>query len=219
MKTTYFFLLLFIFTFLSSAQTSEKKDSVPFNFKVFHNLAECFSSKQEVIEFFDFKAGDTIADIGAGNGKYGPVFSLLYDSLVFYLEEIDSKVLNEKKLEKHIKHYSKLKGSPLSNRFHICIGEEKKTNLNDGAFDKIIILSAFHEFTFVDEMLLDIKSKLKPGGKIYILDARCLAKGHRYYSPDEVIKKVTQYGFKLEKSQNKNPSNNPDLYKLIFVKQ
>lgn len=111
-----------------------------------------------------------------------------------------------------------LKGLLQTSEFQLCIGTEKSTNLPDATFDKIIMLSAFHEFTYMDEMITDISKILKPEGKIYIVDAFCSENGHVNYTSDEVILKMKKHGFTLEKLQGTNKSNSNGLYKAIFKK-
>lgn len=208
-------IILFLPTFVLG-QISQTKE-IRFSHKPFLNLVNYFDSKKEVIEFFDFKKGDYVADIGAGEGKYEGAFSLLFDSINYFVEDINKNILTQDKLNKVIKHYSSLKGVPQTNTFKLCIGTEKSTNLPDSLFDKIIMLSSFHEFTFVDEMIADISKKLKPDGKVYILDAFCTEKGHVNYTSDEVILKMKKHGFTLDKLQETKGNSN-GLYKAIFKK-
>ncbi|MBC7865051.1 MAG: hypothetical protein IAF38_18905, partial [Bacteroidia bacterium] len=145
----YFLAFLLIPVFLSAQKKNEKE--IAFTFNEFRNLVNFFETKKDLLDFFDLKKGDHVADIGAGEGKYEGAFSLLCDSVTFYSQEIDEKLLNKDKLNKVIKHYSKIKGTPQTNTFNFCIGTEKSSNLPDSTFDKIIMISSFHEFTFMDE--------------------------------------------------------------------
>src|SRR4030066_972042 len=61
------------------------------------------SSKEEVqehlkgrcIDTIRFKPGETVADIGAGNGYIEAMLSIFHDSLTFYIQDIDSTVCNQ----------------------------------------------------------------------------------------------------------------------------
>lgn len=210
-------LILLSFSTFAFGQISQTKD-LAFSYKTFLNLVNYFDSKKEVIEFFDFKKGDNVADIGAGEGKYEGAFSLLFDSINYFVQDIDKNILTQDKLNKTVKHYSSLKGLPQTSKFQLYIGTEKSTNLPDATFDKMIMLSSFHEFTFMDEMIADISKKLKPDGKVYIVDAFCTEKGHVNYTSDEVILKMKKHGFTLDKLQGTNKNNSKGLYKAIFKK-
>lgn len=209
-------ILLFLPTF-ALGQISQTKE-IPFTYKSFLNLVNYFDSKKEVVEFFDFKKGDIVADIGAGEGKYEGAFSLLFDSIHYFVQDIDRNILTQDKLNKVVKHYSALKGLPQTNKFQLCIGTEKSSNLPEAMFDKIIMLSSFHEFIYMDDMIVDISKKLKPDGKVYIVDAFCSEKGHVNYTSDEVILKMKKHGFTLDKLLGTNKSNSKGLYKAIFKK-
>lgn len=208
-------LTLLLMPMLTLGQISQKKE-IAFSYKPFLNLANYFESKKEVVEFFDFKKGDIVADIGAGEGKYEGAFSLLFDSINYFVQDIDKNILTQEKLNKVVKYYSSLTGLPQTNKFQLCIGTEKSTNLPDSTFDKIIMLSSFHEFSFMDEMIADISKKLKPGGKVYIVDAFCTEKGHVNYNSSEVILKMKNHGFTLDKLQGTNKNNSSGIYKAIF---
>jgi tetratricopeptide (TPR) repeat protein len=175
-----------------------------FNQKEFHNLYAAFKYKKDLISFLDIKNGEAIADIGTGNGIHLGALSLLYDSLILYGEDINTKTLNEKSWNKMIRHYSSLREKPQTNQFHMVIGTEKETRLPDNTFDKIIIMGSFHEFTEMDQMIYDISFKLKIGGKIIIQDAFSTAdktiycsENHKGLRISEVVTIMKKHGFYL----------------------
>src|SRR3989344_686028 len=109
-------ILFFFLPTLALGQKSSTKE-IPFTYKTFINLVNFFDSKKEIIKFFDFKKGDVIADIGAGEGKYEGAFSLLFDSITFYSQDIDKELLTQNNLNKIVKRYSKIKSLPQTNKF------------------------------------------------------------------------------------------------------
>lgn len=169
---------------------------VPFTVKNYQNLANYFDTKEDLLDFFEFKKGDVVADVGAYKAQYEGAFSLLTDSITFYAQDINKKKLNQKTINKMVRHYTKLKGKPLTNTFKFVIGTEKETNLPDGIFDKIILSSVFHELKYRKEMMLDITKKLKPDGKIYILETHCYTKTHYNLTCEEVGEMMLKYGFR-----------------------
>jgi SAM-dependent methyltransferase len=50
------------------------------------------------------------------------------------------------------------------------LGSETETRLPEAAFDKILVTAAFHHFSDPAHMLADLKSKLRPGGRLYIIE-------------------------------------------------
>jgi len=187
---------LFSIVVLGSSFISQTRKEVPFTVKEYQNLANYFDSKQDLLDFFEFHKGDVVADVGARDAKYEGAFSLLTDSISFYCEDINKKKLNQKAINKMVKHYSKLKGLPITNTFKIVIGDEKQTNLPNGIFDKIIISSTFHEFKYYNEMAADLLKKVKPSGKVYILETHCYTKGHYNFTCEEVTEIMQAHGFR-----------------------
>jgi SAM-dependent methyltransferase len=129
-----------------------------------------FETRQQLDDFMEIKNGDVVAEVGAGWGANIGVLSLLHDSITFYAEDINAKYLNDKRLRKTISYYEKKRKTKQTNTFHCIIGQGAKTNLPDGIFDKIFLAEAFHEVDDKDAMIEDLATKLKPGGKIIVLD-------------------------------------------------
>ena len=84
----------------------------------------------------------------------------------------------------------------------MILGNENSTSLPENNFDKIFIINSFHEFTFVAEMLADIKKKLKPGGILYIDEALPIRQGqlhgickHPMLTNEETIAVFTKNSF------------------------
>jgi ubiquinone/menaquinone biosynthesis C-methylase UbiE len=183
--------------------------------KVYGNVADFFENENAFCNFFDFHTGDIVAEVGAGYGRNIRGFSIVTDSNTFYIQDIDTNVLSQKNFIKIVKHCKKLK-KPLTNKYYKCIGTEKQTNLPDNTFDKIILVAAFHEFTYKNEMMTDIYKKLKPTGQLYILEANCLS--HKNYSADEIIGIIKKYNFSLVKKDVKVIKNCSGLYRIVFKK-
>ncbi len=193
---------MFVFSLLSFQLFSQvNKVTNQYNSKEFHTLYDFFENKEDLIKFFDIKNGETIADVGAAEGYHEGALSLLYDSITFYIEDVDPKDVNQKEIDKTVKHYNKLRSTPQTCKFNWVLGTYKTTNLPDGIFDKLIMIASFHEFTFMDEMMEDIARKLKPGGKIYIMEAFCIDKvisceeGHKGYYMKDVNTILSKIGY------------------------
>lgn len=133
-------------------------------------LEECEFEYLDIIHFIDLRKGDIVADIGSANGEVDIAMSSLCDSVIFYLEDLNPRNLDTIEINFLLNHYTKIRKAPQSNVFKSILGNERKTNLPNGLFDKIIIRNAFHEFTYINSMLNDIYEKLKPNGKLIIQD-------------------------------------------------
>jgi ubiquinone/menaquinone biosynthesis C-methylase UbiE len=142
-------------------------------------------------------------------------FSMIADSITLYVQDIDSAVLSKAAFNKIVKRAGRAKKKG-ANTFYYTIGTAKTTQLPDSLFDKIILISTFHEFTFMDEMMTDIYKKLKPNGKLYILESHCLS--HKNYTADETIVMMKKYNFNLVKKDGKNINNSTGLFRMIYKK-
>ena len=190
--------------------------------KNFGTYYEEFANQQDLIDFLEIKSKDAIADIGTDNGFIMTALSLLYDSVTFYAEDTDPKRLNQKHFDKSVNYFTKLRDKPQTNQFHFSIGTYTSTNLPNNTFDKILMAASFHEFTFMDSMLNDFIQKLKPTGKIYILEAFSLIDKtiycddhHKGYRIDEVIDIMQKHGFYLTKMRS--PESNIISYANCLV--
>jgi len=137
----------------------------------FESMSHLYKVKQAELDFYHFKPGQTIASIGAQCCHIEGAFAATTDSVTFYLEDIDSSKFKKEQARFVWDYYAKLRGKPMTCDYKMILGDERSTSLPENTFDKILIINSFHEFTFVSEMLTDIKKKLKPGGILYIDEA------------------------------------------------
>ncbi|MBI2969095.1 MAG: methyltransferase domain-containing protein [Bacteroidetes bacterium] len=207
-----FILFLIALIGLTSATLNPK-----FSYKIYGNVANFFETENDFRNFFDFHTGDTIAEVGALHGENMYGFTIVTDSVTFYVQDIDSIALSQTNFDKVVKHCKKLK-KPLTNKFYRCIGTAKQTNLPDNSFDKILLIMTFHEFTFMDEMMTDIYKKLKPAGQLYILETHCFTSTHKNYTANETIEMMKKYNFSLLKKDGKDINNSSGLYRTVFKK-
>lgn len=211
-------LLIFTATFCFGQNVKLLPDDREFSYKIFGNIANYFENEKDLLDFFEFKKGDVVAEVGAGNWQNLVGLSLLVDSITFWAQDIDAGDLHDKALIKTIGKTVRYKPVQ-TNIFNRQIGYEKETLLPDNSIDKIILSSAFHEFTYMDEMISDLYKKLRPGGKIYILEAKCLTNGHKNYTMKETEQIMKKHKFNLVKKDNKNIHGAMGLYRMMFMKK
>jgi ubiquinone/menaquinone biosynthesis C-methylase UbiE len=211
------FLLFFLFTIsLSCAKRGAPYEGGPV-MKQKH-VRETFTP---ILEFLETKPGIHFADVGAGNGAFPVMMSTLMSNVTVYVQDIDTKTLTEGNLDKIISHYSKASKQDLKskNRYHMVIGDLKHTNLPDAKIDLIYTNATIHVFDAPDEMLQDIKTKLSPGGRIFIRDSFKNDNGEGEFCSDKTCAKrllpipeflamMEKNGFKLIK-QSANLSGYP----------
>ncbi len=118
----------------------------------------------------DLQPGQVIADVGGSNGYRMAMFAVVHDNLTFYIEDLDTLCLNENEFETVRKFYEQINGQPLNAEFHLVRGSEVATNLPNGLFDKVLITASYHHFSDPVGMLHDIRTKLKPDGRIFLIE-------------------------------------------------
>ncbi|MCH8905185.1 MAG: hypothetical protein IIA45_14895, partial [Bacteroidetes bacterium] len=101
-----------------------------FSYKVYGNVANYFENKNDLLTFFDFHKGDIVAEVGVYEGKNVCGFSLLTDSITFYVQDIDTIHLTQTHFDKIIKRCKRYK-KQLTNKFILCFGTITQTNLPD----------------------------------------------------------------------------------------
>jgi ubiquinone/menaquinone biosynthesis C-methylase UbiE len=123
------------------------------------------ASKEEITrlsQLMDWKAGQTLADVGAGEGEIGIAAAAKVGSKGrVYLTELDER--KRRALEDAVNQ----KG--LRNAV-VIQAAEKQTNLPDNCCDGIILRRVYHHFTAPAEMDASLLHSLKPAGKIAIID-------------------------------------------------
>ncbi|KEO75172.1 class I SAM-dependent methyltransferase [Anditalea andensis] len=135
----------------------------------------------------------TVADIGAGSGYYTfRIAEAVPEGQVYAVEIQDAaiKYLKERSLEWGHGNVEVIKGS------------EKSTNLPEQSVDVAIMVDVYHELLFPHEVLQDIKSSLKPDGRLILIEYReedpkvKIKKLHKM-SVDQITKELNANGFKL----------------------
>jgi SAM-dependent methyltransferase len=134
----------------------------------YKTMEDLYRQKQTELDFYNFHSGQAVASIGAQCGHWEAAYASTTDSVRFCLEDIDTAFFNKRQVSFAWHYYDSLRGRPMTCTYTMITGTEESTLLPEYTFDKIIIINSFHEFSRVDEMLADIKTKLKPGGILYI---------------------------------------------------
>src|SRR5215831_16371428 len=115
-------------------------------------------------EILKLKAGDVVADIGAGSGyhtfrlaeKVGAKGKVYAVDIQPEMLDIIKKRMKEKKLE----HVVPVQGT------------ESDPKLPDNSVDMILLVDVYHEFSVPYEMTTAMVKALKPGGKLVFVEFR-----------------------------------------------
>jgi SAM-dependent methyltransferase len=230
---SYSVLYTFILICLLHCKNPPKEDSMQ-PFAGYPLLADTDSIKQELasscLDTINFKNGEIIADIGAGNGYLEGMLSLFFDSLTFYIQDIDTSICNQSTVSKVADFYNNLTKEPFSNKFIAISGTDSTTNLPDNIFDKILMLNTYQYIKKPKALILDVKKKLKNDGFFYVINPQYgdyddLDRQRKEYgwnaSPLETeISDIISCGFELTKISRKITDGKfYDPYIMIFKKR
>lgn len=168
-----------------------------------------------------WKAGQTIADVGAGEGEFGfGAAEAVGETGKVYITELDEK--KRKKLGEEVKRRE------LKNVL-VVQAAEKQTNLPDNCCDGIILRRVYHHFTAPEEMDASLLRSLKPAGILAVIDFPP-RKSLTLSSPVEgvpanrgghgiplkiLVNELTHAGFAVDRTINDWPD---DSYCVVFRK-
>jgi SAM-dependent methyltransferase len=168
----------------------------------YKTMEDLYRQKQAELNFYNFQPQQVVASIGAQCGHWEAAYAATTDSIYFYLEDIDTSFFNQRQIGFAWHYYDSLRGRPMTCSYSMITGTEKSTQLPEKTFDKIIIINSFHEFTRVNEMLADIKTKLKKGGMLYIDETVPKRPGQLHgvckkpmFTPEEMISILSKNGY------------------------
>jgi ubiquinone/menaquinone biosynthesis C-methylase UbiE len=165
---------------------------------------------QKMVAALGLKSTDVVADIGAGTG---------YISQLIARQVPDGKVLavdvqpEMVELLKQRIHKDKIAN------IQPQLGTEKSPELSPESIDLAIMVDAYHEFGYPQEMMTKIVSALKPGGRVVLTEYRgedplVFIKPHHKTTQKQIQQELKAVGLKLLK----NDSVLPQQHLLFFGK-
>ena len=166
-----------------------------------------------------WEPGATVADIGAGDGKYSFAAAKQVGAAgKVYATEIDAKKLEE------------LRGEVAKRKLQNVVvvdSKEADTNLPTGCCEAIFLRRVYHHLTKPAEFDGNLVRSLKPGGRLAIIDFPPRAgldpvegvpsnRGGHGIPQKIVIEELTAAGLQMEKVVNDWPD---DDYCVLFLKK
>ena len=113
-------------------------------------------------EAMNWKPGNVIADVGAGNGELAfGAHTYIDPTGKVYATELDPKKLESLKEELARRGWK---------NFEVLAAAEKETNLPPACCDGILLRRVYHHLTAPTEMDASLYKSLKPGGVLAIID-------------------------------------------------
>jgi len=131
---------------------------------VFVSLSFAISESeiQRLAQVMNWKAGQVIADVGAGEGEIGfAAAAAVGETGKVYLTELDQDklaVLQKDASRRSLKNVT------------VLAAAEKETKLPDSCCDAIILRRVYHHFTAPTEMDASLLHSLRPGGLLAVIE-------------------------------------------------
>ena len=190
---------------------------------VFVSLCSAISESeiQRLAKVMNWKAGQVIADVGAGEGEIGfAAAAAVGETGKVYLTELDQDKLTA--LQKDTSR-RKLKNVV------ILAAAEKETKLPDNCCDAIVLRRVYHHLTAPTEMDASLLRSLRPGGLLAVIEfapRKSLTasdpvkgvpsnRGGHGIPKKVLLQELTAAGFRLDKAIDDWPD---DGYCVLFRK-
>jgi ubiquinone/menaquinone biosynthesis C-methylase UbiE len=185
-------------------KTKEGRDKVAATLEDPHRDAR--QKPQELVAAMNIKPGMTVADIGTGTGY---MLKFLSDAVgptgKVYGEDIQTDFLDR----------ARAKNVPNT---ELILGTTTDPKLPQNSVDIALVLDVYHHFDYPDKMLAAIRSGLKPGAHLVIVDfykSASPSPGHIRLERDEVAAEIQRNGFHLLSQRDHIPKSQ---YMLTFEK-
>ena len=161
---------------------------------------EFASDAARLVRALELRAGQTVADIGAGAGQLSVLLAReVGPSGRVYATELSAKLLPV------IRHAADSAG--LTN-VSVVEGDAKRTNLPDSCCDALVVRFVYHHFVYPREMNASLRQALKPGGLLAVIDFAAdsaesadpakRGSGDRHgVSPATVVRELREAGLEL----------------------
>ncbi len=138
-----------------------------------------------LIQSLPLSDNSIVADIGAGTGYFSFRIAKRDPAGKILAVDIQQEMLD-------IIEARKADGWPAN--VETVLGDEKNPNLADSSVDLILIVDAYHEFSYPYEMSTAVKRALKPGGLLVLIEYR----GEDRSVPIKRLHKMTEEQAKQE---------------------
>jgi ubiquinone/menaquinone biosynthesis C-methylase UbiE len=165
---------------------------------------------QKMVAALGLKATDVVADIGAGTGYISQLLARqIPDGNVLAVDVQPEMVALLKR---------RIQTSKIAN-IQPRLGTEQSPELPPASIDLAIMVDAYHEFSYPQEMMTGIVSALKPDGRVVLAeyrgeDPKVFIKPHHKTTQKQIQRELNAVGLKLLK----NESVLPQQHLLFFGK-
>ena len=162
---------------------------------------------QRVMDLLGIKAGSSVADIGAGSGWFSMrAAARVGASGVVYAEDINPDAVKYIQDRLHKEKVSNVK---------TVLGSPDDPKLPPDSIDAVLLLKVYHEIAHPLLLVASLKSSLRSGAKVGIIDRNGNGTDHGLNS-DVVKREMAEAGFKLLSSYDFTKADGDDYF-LVFA--
>jgi cyclopropane fatty-acyl-phospholipid synthase-like methyltransferase len=160
-----------------------------------------------VMDMLGIKPGKNVADIGAGSGWFTVrAARRMTGSGTVYAVDINPEAIHyidQRTKKEHLQNIKTILSKP------------DDPQLPADGIDAVLLLKTYHEVAHPVALLRNLRSSLKPGARIGIIDRNGNGKNHGV-NKDVVVREAAQAGYKLRDSQDFVKADGMDYF-LIFT--
>jgi predicted methyltransferase len=157
---------------------------------------EVFACRDQIVAALGLKPGERVADIGTGTGLFlGPLSRAVGDAGKVFAVDIAQKFVD------HVRKRAVKEEMP---NVVAVLSNERSAELAAGSVDVVLLCDTYHHFEYHEDMLRSIRSALRPGGRLVVVDfARIPGKsrewilGHVRAGQEVVTAEIDAAGFRF----------------------
>lgn len=194
----------------SAAPATERQASTPYagDLSIFETPGRDERLQvNRVMDLLSIEPGRNVVDIGAGSGWFTVLAARrITNSGTVYAVDINPEAI------RHIEQ--RAKKEQLQN-IKAILSEPDDPQLPADSVDAVLLLKTYHEIAHPIALLSNLRSSLKPGAKIGIIDRNGTAEDHGV-NKDVVIRQAAEAGYELHDFQDFVKGDGMD-YLLIFT--
>ncbi len=196
----------------SAAPSAQRKTSTPYtgDLSIFDSPGRDERLQiNRVMKMLGIEPGKNVADIGAGSGWFTVrAARRVMGSGTVYAVDINPEAIQ------YIEQRAKKEG--LQN-IKTILSKPDDPQLPANSIDAVLLLKTYHEVAHPVTLLRNLRSSLKPGARIGIIDRNGNGENHGV-SKDVVVREAAQAGYELRDSQDFVKADGMDYF-LILTKK